>query len=122
LEAIMRPGPVPRPWRRPTLICLGLVLALVGALTLSARATSTGRPAAAPALLAAGGVPIGTGDDAQRVVDAHGAGTTYLVKAGTHLRNFSVRPKTGDTFCGEPGAVLDGGRSLRSAFSGAPPT
>ena len=61
---------------------------------------------------------IGTGDDAQRVVDAHGPGTTYTVKAGTHLRNFSVRPKTGDTFCGEPGAVLDGGRSLRSAFSG----
>ena len=61
---------------------------------------------------------IGTGDDAQRVVDAHGAGTRYTVKAGTHLRNFSVRPKSGDTFCGEPGAVLDGGRSLRSAFSG----
>ena len=35
-----------------------------------------------------------------------------------HLRNFSVRPKSGDSFCGEPGAVLDGGRSLRSAFSG----
>ena len=59
-----------------------------------------------------------SGDDAQRVVDAHGAGTTYLVKAGTHRRNFSVQPKSGDTFCGEPGAVLDGGRSLPSAFSG----
>ncbi|HET9559577.1 MAG TPA: right-handed parallel beta-helix repeat-containing protein [Actinomycetota bacterium] len=65
-----------------------------------------------------GGVPIATGDDAQRVIDAHGAGTRYTVKAGTHLRNFSVRPKSGDSFCGEPGAVLDGGRSLRSAFSG----
>jgi parallel beta-helix repeat protein len=52
------------------------------------------------------------------VVDAHGAGTRYVVKAGTHLRNFSVRPKSGDSFCGEPGAVLDGGRSLRAAFSG----
>jgi parallel beta-helix repeat protein len=67
---------------------------------------------------AGGGVAIGTGDTAQSVVNAHGAGTTYLVKAGTHLRNFSVQPKSGDTFCGEPGAVLDGGRSLRSAFSG----
>jgi hypothetical protein len=65
-----------------------------------------------------GGVPIGTGDDAQRLVDAHGPGTRYTVKAGTHLRNFSVRPKSGDSFCGEPGAVLDGGRSLRAAFSG----
>ena len=52
-------------------------------------------------------------------LDAHRAGTTYpVVKAGTHLRNFSVQPRSGDTFCGEPGAVLDGGRSLASAFSG----
>ena len=61
---------------------------------------------------------IGVGDDAQSVVNAHAAGTTYIVKAGTHLRNFSVQPKSGDRFCGEPGAVLDGGRSLASAFSG----
>ena len=33
-------------------------------------------------------------------------------------RNFSVRPRSGDRFCGEPGAVLDGGRSLQYAFSG----
>jgi hypothetical protein len=63
-------------------------------------------------------VPIGTADDAQTVVNAHGAGTTYLVKAGVHERNFSVRPKSGDSFCGEPGAVLDGGRSLQFAVSG----
>ena len=69
-----------------------------------------------------GGVAIGVGDDAQSVVNAHGAGTTYIVKAGTHLQNFSVRPKSGDRFCGEPGAVLDGGRSLATAFSGGPPT
>ena len=68
--------------------------------------------------MANGGVPIGTGDNAQSIVNAHGAGTTYLVKAGLHDRNFSVRPKAGDTFCGEPGAVLDGGRSLQAAFSG----
>jgi hypothetical protein len=67
---------------------------------------------------AGGGVAIGTGDTAQSVVNAHGAGTTYIVKAGTHQRNFSVQPKSGDTFCGEPGAVLDGGRSLRTAFFG----
>jgi len=55
-------------------------------------------------------------------VNAHGPGTNYIVKAGTHLRNFSVQPKSGDRFCGEPGAVLDGGRSLASAFSGGPST
>ena len=46
------------------------------------------------------------------------AGTTYIVKAGVHDRNFSVRPRSGDMFCGEPGAVLDGGRSLPFAFYG----
>lgn len=61
---------------------------------------------------------IGVGDDAESVVSAHGPGTTYIVEAGVHLRNFSVRPQSGDRYCGEPGAVLDGGRSLPSAFSG----
>ena len=61
---------------------------------------------------------INVEDDAQSVVNGHPPGTTYIVKAGIHLRNFSVQPKSGDTFCGEPGAVLDGGRSLASAFSG----
>ena len=63
-------------------------------------------------------MPIGVGDVAERVVAAHPAGTAYLIKAGTHLRNFSVQPRSGDIFCGEPGAVLDGGRSLKSAFFG----
>jgi parallel beta-helix repeat protein len=118
--------------RRRAALAGGVVLALVAALVLTARALDRPpRPpqatAAAPATRpprpvstcsAPRGVAIGPGDDAQRVVDAHPAGTTYLVKAGTHLRNFSIRPKSGDRFCGEPGAVLDGGRSLASAFSG----
>jgi Right handed beta helix region len=79
-------------------------------------ATATASQAAS--CLSGGGVAIGVGDVAQSVVTAHGAGTTYIVKAGTHARNFSVQPKSGDRFCGEPGAVLDGGRSLATAFSG----
>jgi len=63
-------------------------------------------------------VSIGTSDDAQQIVDARPAGTTFVVKAGIHQNNFSVQPKSGDTFCGQPGAVLDGGRSLATAFSG----
>ncbi|MCE0763102.1 right-handed parallel beta-helix repeat-containing protein [Pseudonocardia kujensis] len=57
-------------------------------------------------------------DDGQNVVNAHPPGTVYIIRTGTHVGNFSVRPKSGDTFCGEPGAVLDGGRSLTTAFSG----
>jgi hypothetical protein len=80
----------------------------------------TGEPTSpvSTACASATAVPIGVDDVAQQVVDAHPAGTTYLIKAGTHLRNFSVQPRSGDTFCGEPGAVLDGGRSLKTAFSG----
>jgi hypothetical protein len=117
--------------RRWAVIAGGLVLIPIGALTVfagapgSARApqppatpsTTESRPAAS-SCLAGRGVTIDVDDDARSVVNAHGAGTTYIVKAGTHLRNFSVRPKSGDRFCGEPGAVLDGGRSLSTAFSG----
>ena len=105
--------------RRPVLAAAFLVLALVAVVTLSARALGRRPPAEEPASSTTpppppastcpnrGGVAIGILDDAQSVVNAHRAGTTYIVKAGIHLRNFSVRPKAGDTFCGEPGAVLD---------------
>jgi Right handed beta helix region len=108
------------PRRRGALLAGGVVVALAAVLVLTARALDPppGPPPTASTCSAPAGVAIGTADDAQRVVDAHPAGTTYLVKAGTHLRNFSVQPKSGDSFCGEPGAVLDGGRSLPTAFSG----
>jgi len=114
------PHPVPPSarWRRGALIAVGLVIALIPALILLATARTTSPKVPASACSTAGGVPIGPGDNAQRVVDAHGPGTRYTVKAGVHLRNFSVQPKSGDTFCGEPGAVLDGGRTLKTAFSG----
>jgi parallel beta-helix repeat protein len=117
--------------RRGTLVnAIGVVaLAVVSAASLCACAPAPSPPAApapsrppAPAPpappCASGAVPIGINDVAQRVVDAHSAGTTYVIKAGTHLRNFSVQPKSGDTYCGEAGAVLDGGRTLKSAFFG----
>ena len=75
-------------------------------------------PVPASKCVSHGGVPIATGDNAKRVVDAHGAGTTYLVKTGVHQGNFQIEPKTGDVFCGEPGAVLDGAGRLAAAFSG----
>ena len=102
--------------RRPRVVgAAALVVALAGGAALSSFAPAPPRPAGC---VSGAGVPIGVGDVAQRVVDAHPAGTTYRIETGTHLRNFSVRPRSGDTFCGEPGAVLDGGRRLRSAFSG----
>jgi Right handed beta helix region len=120
--------------RRRMAAAAGLVLALVGVLAVARHPFfgGTGGPGPPPTITVPAtreprlgsrcgggdGVAIGTGDDAQQVVNAHAAGTTYLIGTGTHEGNFSVQPKSGDTFCGEPGAVLDGGRSLQTAFSG----
>ena len=115
------------PWRRQVVGAVGLAVALVGGAALSGCApapsaaplpASSAAPSPPAGCATGSAVSIGVGDVAQLVVDTHPAGTTYLVEAGTHLRNFSVQPRPGDTFCGEPGAVLDGGRSLKSAFSG----
>jgi parallel beta-helix repeat protein len=116
------PAPAPPPTTRPPTTTVPATSTTVTpttkAPTTTAPATTTPPAVPVSTCSTAGGVPIGTGDDAQRVVDAHRPGTRYTVKAGVHSRNFSVQPRSGDTFCGEPGAVLDGGRTLRTAFSG----
>jgi hypothetical protein len=64
----------------------------------------------------AGSVTIGTAADPQMVVDAEPPGTTFWIAAGAHV-GFSVHPKTGDQFDGAPGAILEGGHTVISAFS-----
>ena len=49
-------------------------------------------------------------------MNANPAGTTFILKAGTHIRQ-SVIPKSGNRFIGEPGAVLDGQGVTPYAFS-----
>ena len=49
-------------------------------------------------------------------MNANAAGTTFILKAGTHIRQ-SVIPKSGNRFFGEPGAVLDGQGVTPHAFS-----
>lgn len=63
------------------------------------------------------GVPIRPGESIQTAVDRSPPRTTFLLKAGVHLRQ-SVVPKDGMTFVGEPGAVLDGGLAVAYAFHG----
>ncbi len=61
-----------------------------------------------------GAVAIATSDSIQSKVDANPAGTTFCLAAGTHLfgtatpNTTSITPKTGNTFVGEFGAILDG--------------
>jgi parallel beta-helix repeat protein len=69
--------------------------------------------------VAAGSVPVFPGDSIQALVDANPEGTTFVVKAGVHRRQ-QVIPRNGDSFVGEPGAVLTGEGVTEFAFGGNP--
>lgn len=56
-------------------------------------------------------VRLEVGDDFQAVVDANPPGSRYLIASGVH-RQQQVVPHDGDTFIGEPEAVLSGARVL----------
>lgn len=56
----------------------------------------------------AGAVDIWPGTAIQSLVDIHPGSTTFCVRAGVHSLRSSVTPRTGNTFVGEYGAVLDG--------------
>lgn len=64
----------------------------------------TGTPAAPDT---SGGVRIEAGRNIQSVVDANPPGTHFVLGSGVH-RMQSIRPRTGDRFTGETGAVLNG--------------
>jgi parallel beta-helix repeat protein len=68
-------------------------------------------------VVASGGVSVSPGDSLQKVVDAHPAGTTFVLRAGVYRRQ-SVKPKDGDVFVGESGAVLTGEDVTEYAFHG----
>src|SRR4051794_9430775 len=89
-----------RPVHRIVRVLAGRVLVVVG---LVYAAGGVGR--------AAGTVYINAGDDIQAQVNANSTGTTFVLRAGVH-RLQSIRPKDGDTFQGEQGAVLSGARLL----------
>ena len=54
-----------------------------------------------------GDIVIDAGDSIQSVVDANPAGTSYILGTGIH-KDQQIVPKTGDSFIGQPGAILDG--------------
>lgn len=77
---------------------------------------SSGGPPPVPS-----GIAILPGQSIQNFVNSNPGGTTFILKAGTHTRQ-SVIPKSGDSFIGEPGAIMDGQGATGYAFSkgGAP--
>ena len=55
-----------------------------------------------------GAIDLPPGADIQHVVDAHPGPTTFCLKAGVHAITAAITPKSGHTFVGEYGAILDG--------------
>lgn len=60
-------------------------------------------------------VALTPGADIQRAVNDNPAGTVFVLKPGVYSRQ-SITPKSGNRFIGEPGAILDGGNSVKHAF------
>jgi parallel beta-helix repeat protein len=60
-------------------------------------------------------IPVAPGESIQTKVSAYPAGTTFYIEAGTHRRQ-SVKPKDGNRFIGERGAILDGEGVAAHAF------
>ena len=56
----------------------------------------------------AGAVDITPGQYIQGLVDLYPGTTTFCLRAGVHYLTSSITPKTGNTFVGEYGAILDG--------------
>lgn len=56
----------------------------------------------------AGAVDIWPGQYIQGIVNAYPGPTTFCLRAGVHSLTSSIRPKTGNTFVGEYGAIVDG--------------
>ena len=99
-----------------TVSAAGLVSALsVGSVTVTANVEGKTGSAAATVSAPVSGTTIYPGQSIQAAVDAAPGGTAFVLKAGVH-RMQSVVPKAGDTFSGEPGAVLNGSRLL-TAFT-----
>ena len=75
-----------------------------------------------PATAPAGAVVVSATQNLHDVTEASPAGTTFYLEAGKHTLGsgaFSqVIPKQGNVYIGAPGAVLDGGRKNRYAFTG----
>jgi parallel beta-helix repeat protein len=53
-------------------------------------------------------IDIWPGTSIPSTVSVYPEGTTFCLRAGVHNIDLSIAPKTGDTFIGEYGAVLDG--------------
>jgi parallel beta-helix repeat protein len=64
------------------------------------------------------GTAVRPGQFTQSFVNRYRAGTTFCLRAGTHSMGAPVRARTGDSYIGESGAILDGRGSTVPAIWG----
>ena len=64
-----------------------------------------------------GAIVIAAGANIQTAVNAHPAGTAFLLSSGTYS-NQTVSPTAGSSFYGQSGAIMDGGGTVTNAFAG----
>ena len=63
---------------------------------------------AADDYVSGGAIEIRPATSIQSIVNMHPGQTTFCLRAGVHQLTSSIRPKTGNIFVGEFGAILDG--------------
>jgi len=87
-----------------------------------ARICGNAKALSGPATAPAGAVVVSTTQNLYDATQASPAGTTFWLAPGKHILGTGpfaqVVPKQGNVYIGAPGAVLDGGRSNRYAFTG----
>lgn len=109
---------------RRRIVLIGLPVQLAAALVIQVAARSASlsghgvsitealrRPVTGPlrgSVCPAGAVSLAPGASIQRAVNTHPGRTTFCLKAGVHTLGGAITPKTGNTFVGELGAILDG--------------
>jgi hypothetical protein len=62
------------------------------------------------------GIAILPGQSIQGAVNQYPVGTTFILKAGVH-QNQAVIPKSGQSFYGENGTIMNGGGTIQYAFN-----
>lgn len=70
-------------------------------------APTTTKPSTTTTVADNGDAVIAAGESIQKAIDSHSGGTKFVLKSGTH-RTGSIKPKDGNTFVGESGAILSG--------------
>ena len=63
------------------------------------------------------GVSVFPSQSLQAAVDANPGGTTFCLKAGIQRLTVGVVPKAGDSFIGDPGAVVSGAKDISNLFT-----